>query len=202
MKNFLINSNLDVYYYLSLLPSEVTNPVINTDKVNEFERNLLKEFMISQEPVDKDQEFYQRLDDNHLILKDTKLSLNQYGSHPLKSVGVGYLVGRSPSLSEKVVNYEYLKSILNREGTLYLSEYLEVNHIGYYKIPKASYGNEILLDSNPFEFLLIQLGLGRIDEVEFEPDYLNKESNTDCWKRYQTKRIRIYEYDFLSRRWR
>jgi hypothetical protein len=199
MVGFLIESNLDVYYYLAAIQLGEVIPIVKEDSINDFEKSLLPKF----DDIDiRVLDIAKRVDDNHILFKGKKLSLNKYGSHPFESVSVGYLVNRAPSLSNKVVNYDYLKSILNREGTLYLSEYVDINEVGYYRISKPKYCNEILIDSNPFEFLLIQLGLGRIDEVEFESDELNKESNAECWKRYQNERTIVYEYDFLSRRWR
>lgn len=199
MLGFLIESNLDVYYYLTVSQLDRVIPVIKENSVKDFEKSLLPKFV--DENINL-LDLVRVYDDSHILFKDKKLSLNKYGSHPLKTIGVGYLTSRTPSLGTKVVNYEYLKSILNREGTLYLSEYLEINEVGYYRVPKPKFCNELLIDSNPFEFLLIQLGLGRIDEVEFESDEFNKESNSDCWKRYLNERTIIYEYDFLSRRWR
>jgi len=193
MIGLLIYTNLDLLYLPTISTLGDVTPILMRENFDEFENTIIKHYF----KKGKITELF-RVKDSQ-ILGNSIRSLHPLGVNSISKVRFIINQNLNPVIFGIKQDYDVLKGIFLKEGTLNFSRYLKDNEVMYYLINPSKYPNDLSIDCDPFEFLLIQNGLSRIDRYEFEDDSFNTESNEECWERYINYRIELYEIDSLPR---
>lgn len=201
MNEYIINTNLDVLYLPSIVESfgETKMARKAEARIGSVESSLITDFRTK---TNEKCCTLLRYDKGSIIdlTHDVKYEFNQFTSNPMRSVVCPLISHESPVLLGKSIDFDLLKGVYDQVGALNFSNFLKINKIKSYIIEIPEYPSGYSVDSDPFEFLLIQNGLERIDKTPIDADSFNTMSNEECWNRYiNDKRVKIYEYDPLHR---
>lgn len=201
MNQFVIHERSDIFY----LPTVVDNfgkteiSLRCDNKFDDLELSIIRKFNTrSNDKLDKI--IFTELDS--LVVNSEYRTLSPFGINPLDKVSVLLYYKLDPVLTGESITYDNIKRILNQEGALYLFRWLKVNDIKSYQFTQNKEINKLSIDVNPIEFFLLQLGLSRVDSIEFEDDSFNTESNDEGISRYNNNRVITHENDSLSGNWR
>lgn len=187
MTGFIISSNYDVLYAHTVDANEHIRPLVITEDLDQISKDIIKD-LTNTEEINS----LSFVEDGGINISGTLRHLSIFNSRPLDRVLLPVLFDIPPKLNKRYESIDKLKGILVKQGAHFLSNYLLYNEISAYFIPFKGQ-NDILLDADPFEFLLIQMGLNRIDEIPWQRNN-DIEYNSECWDRYlNNPRVEFYE---------
>lgn len=203
MVNVIVNNNLDALRIVSLesLMDDIA-PVVRGHGIKYDESCICRSFKSPALHNDNTRTDIIQFKGEDIVGLNETWGFNGFHTNPLPSVYCVLFRIDAPILIGKCVDYADLEEMYIKLGFKDFRNYIRINKVKSYRIPAPKHANELLIATTPFEFILIQLGLERVESHPFEPDYLNTLSNEELWNMYNTdKRVRIYEYDILLRRW-